>query len=57
MIEPTPLTINVLCKHCGTYLQAEWEKYNTGVEIVVDTWPRCCVQDDEGGDQDVSGKN
>lgn len=54
MIEPTPLKIELLCKHCGTYLQGEWQKYNTGVEIAVDTWPRCCVQN-EGGDAYVSG--
>lgn len=45
MITPEPLQLTVLCKHCGTYLQAEWEKYNTGVEIAVDTLPHCCSED------------
>lgn len=42
MITPEPLKIEVLCKHCGTYLQADWQKCNEGVEITVNTWPHCC---------------
>jgi len=54
MITLEPLKIEVLCKHCGTYLQAKWMKANTGVEIAVDTWPHCCVpdEDEEGVEND-----
>lgn len=55
MIKPTPtpepLRIELLCKHCGTYLWAGWQRYDKGVEIVVDTWPHCCVPDTDWSDK------